>query len=984
MHHKLFTTLLCILPLYTANALELQINAAANTTNAGNQGTSSLGTLTCSTPVADNSAATAPGQIQQFTISNIDVNNNGGNNDNVIITFRITGSGNVQTNTSGSGWLSPGSNALSNNGQSLTISFESIQVNLDGGTNNGSASFQGFSAVTMGNWDNASDTATINGQQFTYNNIVNETLTLSNQNQNSLTFSYQTASGDSGSWRPLGTHFSINIESNDQPPHVTKFSSNDLAINPGQTITLSWQVENADSVTISPDIGDVTWLTQNGVGSTTVTLTEATTFTLTATNSDGETTHDAPIHLRPSKPNIIVFLIDDWGTEDCSVNFNLDANHSPIPQIDPTTVGLPAFTQTNNHFHTPTLEKLAASGTIFTRAYVSPMCSPTRVTFMTGQNTARHKTTNYLGGGGKSFNIKSRPNLELTAPNRTIAEVLRDAGYRTMIVGKGHIGDENLDSNHYKEPAANPADDFYGFQINVAATGKGQHRNCYSNASPAFNINGSSASEDAFVAEYQNKTYADIDPQKYANEPWKDEPLYVTEALTLEINERIEDAVKLGKPFFAYFSHYATHQPHQIDPRFQNNPKYAGLSGNILDLATMVEGVDQSTADVIAKLESLGVADDTLIVFFGDNGSEADPRPGDNPTTLGMSNPLRGQKGHRHEGGTRVPFIVSWAQLNATNTHQVAFPIQAGNKQHDIIAAQDIFPTLCAAANVPLPNTDDAGQPLTIDGHNLAGYLAGTPGSHRPQQLLIHSPTPHAHDFFTILHQGPWKLIYNYNSSVESNKVEQALGSYELFHLTDDPYEADNRASASSPNYNPTRLMQMARELIAEIDRHGGEHPFLINQDPALAALGLPAQANDPHPIILPLLPGIDSDADDLDDNQEDPNRNGKVDNGETDPNNQNTDGDSTPDGAESKLGTDPLDPSSAFHSSTTLTPQGALSLTWPSLPSTSFTIRSSPDLIDWSNIITTGISAEDAATSTSFPLPAPNAAQCFYRVELE
>jgi arylsulfatase A-like enzyme len=767
-------------------------------------------------------------------------------------------------------------------------------------------------------------------------------------------------------------------------PSIAEFDADDRSVDPGQTVTLNWQVSGATALSIDQGIGDVTSLTTNGSGSTEVTVGASTSYTLTATNADGSSTSNLPIYLRPSKPNILVILTDDWGTEDGTVNFNLDKDDNPITQVDPTTVGLDAFTQTNNHYHTPTLETLAAQGTIFTRAYVSPMCSPTRVTFMTGQNAARHRTTNYIGGGGSQFNLKSQPNLDLTATNRTLAEVMRDGGYRTIIAGKGHIGNDNLNSVHYKTPSADPADDFYGFQINVSATAKGQHGNCYANASPAFKINGSSASATAFAAEYQDQTYLDLDPVKYANETWKNEPVFVTEALTLEMIERIEDSVDLGKPFFAYMSHFATHQPHQPDPRFTGNAKYAALSGNTLDVATMIEGVDLSTSDIMARLEQLGVAEDTLIVFFGDNGSEVDPGAGGNPTTLGMSNPLRGQKGHRHEGGTRVPFMISWAKTNANNNLQQAFPIIAGSIEHDIVAAQDLYPTLCAAAGLSLPETDDNNAPLVIDGQDLSGYLAGTPGSHRTQKLLIHSPTPHAHDFFSILHQDQWKLIYNYNCSVANFNVEVPLGTYELYNLDIDPYESDNRADSSSPNYDPARVMNMARELISTIDSHQGEYPYLLANDASLASINLPAETGDPHPVILPVIAGVDTDNDSLDDNTEDPNRNGIQDDSETDATNANTDGDNLNDGAELKLGTDPLDQSSFFKTTTGVMPNGSLILTWPSAPGSSFTLQSSSDLSDWTTVVESNIVASASEAFTSYNLGSPSATSLFYLIELE
>ncbi len=978
-------------------AQTIQITDAANTSAPGNQGTSSIGTLACSSLVIDNSSGEAPGQLQQFTISDLDLNDSGGNNDAIVINFRVSSSGEVTTSgTTAAGWLAGGQgNSMDADGESLSISFSQIEVFIDGQLSTMDASFLGFDGISMGSWDydevNSSplDQATINTGTFAASEDDQKILFTTSPKPQTIALSYDSAGGDFGSWRVLSYDFGIQIDSttptDPTTPVISAFSADDRSIDPGQTVTLSWNVAGATSLTITPDIGDVTAISTDGVGSTSVTLNSATTYTLSATNAEGTSTVDLPINLRPNKPNVIVILVDDMGTEDCSVDFNLDSSGDPVTPIDPTSVGLPDWTgPTNTHYHTPQMEELASDGTIFSRAYVNPVCSPTRVSFLTGQNSARHRTINFITGGGSRFKLRSQPNLELTAANRTLAEVLRDGGYRTIISGKGHIGDENLDSIHYETPAADPSDDFYGFQINVSATQRGQQGSCYSNSEPAFKIKGSSTSATAFAAEYQDKTYHDLDPVAYPiAHPIANEPVFVTEAVTLEMKERIEDSVDEGKPFFAYLSHFATHAPHDLDPRFADNPKYAGLSGQTLNFATMIEGVDKSIGDLKDHLESLGVAEDTIIIFFGDNGTDSKPRgPGTVPT-LAMSNPLRGEKGMRHEGGTRVPFIVSWAKPDPTNDHQIATPIQSGQKESDIVAGQDLFPTICQFANLSLPNVDDAGNPLVIDGVDLNPYLAGLPGTHRPQRLLIHFPTPHRNDFYSILHEQEWKLIYNYNVSAESQNTEVPLGTYELYHLGEDPYESDNRADPNSSNYDPQRVMAMAKSLIEEIQLRDGEFPLLTQTEPALSDLGLAANSNDVHPVILPLIPNLDSDDDFLDDNQEDLNRNGSIDANETDPDDDDTDDDRILDGHELLLGLDPRDGSSIFDVTNTQLENGNLELSWPSLPGTQFTIRSSTDLIDWSNIVAENIDAS-AANRTTYEVTANSGTKIFYRIELQ
>jgi hypothetical protein len=137
--------------------------------------------------------------------------------------------------------------------------------------------------------------------------------------------------------------------------------------------------------------------------------------------------------------------------------------------------------------------------------------------------------------------------------------------------------------------------------------------------------------------------------------------------------------------------------------------------------------------------------------------------------------------------------------------------------------------------------------------------------------------------------------------------------------------------------------------------------------------------------VILPALPGVDIDGDELDDNTEDPNRNGLVDPGETDPDNDNTDGDRTPDGAETRTGTDPLDPSSDFHGILTPDPGGGgeFLITWPSKPGASYKIQTSDNLSDWPDPPLATVSAADPGTTTTYILPATPDPRRFYRVGL-
>lgn len=287
------------------------------------------------------------------------------------------------------------------------------------------------------------------------------------------------------------------------------------------------------------------------------------------------------------------------------------------------------------------------------------------------------------------------------------------------------------------------------------------------------------------------------------------------------------------------------------------------------------------------------------------------------------------------------------------------------------MAVEDIFPTVLAACGVSLPTVDDAGSPLILDEKDPGPYLRGVPGTHRPQKLITHAPCGSRSSFFTTYHEGMWKLIYSYTTSSPDTSTNLPLGSFELDDLSTDIHEANNRAAAE-----PARVINMARGMVAELERLGAPYPVLINHDASLFALGLPANANDKHPVILPAIPGVDADNDGLEDNAEDPNRNGLVDPTETDPDNANTAGDGTNDGAEIRTGTYPLNASSDFRGTLSPAPGGALTLTWPSRPGALYQIQTSDDLRIWPSPPLATVPAAASGTTTSYQLPASAAPQ--------
>ncbi|MFC4991459.1 sulfatase [Rubritalea tangerina] len=682
------------------------------------------------------------------------------------------------------------------------------------------------------------------------------------------------------------------------PPTITSFSANDYYTPPSSPITLTWNASEADSLTISPSIGDVTAHTSNGSGSLTINPTATTAYTLTATNSGGSSSKTLRVGVGPAKPNILFFLVDDMGWQDTSVPFHYDSDGNPLPTTN----------QTNKIRITPNMETLAHNGMKFTSAYACSVCSPTRVSIMTGMNATRHRVTTWTHpstpqdtGSNNVAHLKSPSTWHKAGMQPTdiaLPKLLQDVGYRTIHAGKAHFG---TNSSFAGNPQA------IGFDVNIAGHGAGGPGSYY-----GTNNYGSGIWHVPGLEQYHGTD------------------TFLTEALTLEMNKAIEQSVSDGVPFFAYMSHYAVHLPWQADSRFTAN--YPTLTGNALAYATLIEGMDKSLGDILTKLDQLGVAEDTIVIFYSDNGSDA-------------SNPvLRGKKGQYWEGGIRVPLLVSWAKLKADNPFQSQLTIPAASREEDIVSCEDMFATVASLAG--------ANYSHPIDGHDLTPYLRATPGTHRPQEFIQHFPHGHNHDHFALMRKGNWKIIHQYSN-----------GSTALYNLEDDLSESNNLASSQ-----PERLMSMVRYLRQQLDAMDAQYSVNKNTDQSV-------------PLALPNLPDVDLDQDGIPDLNEDSNQNGAVDPGETNPTNNDSDGDSTSDGDEHRLGIDPLDPSSSFQLTPQSTNDGKLSLSWPSSPNTEFLLKESSNLIDWTPVNTI---LAASGTSTSIILPSPPTSQKFYCVELQ
>ena len=313
--------------------------------------------------------------------------------------------------------------------------------------------------------------------------------------------------------------------------------------------------------------------------------------------------------LAAEKPNIVLIVGDDMGYADVGFHGCVD-----IP--------------------TPHLNKLAAGGVTFTSGYVSgPYCSPTRAGLLTGRYQTRF---------GHEFNPGAGTD-GLPLSEKTLADHLKGAGYKTALVGKWHLG-----SQPAQHPQQRGFDEFFGFL-------GGQH--------DYFNDNGILRGKEQI-----------------------EEPEYLTDAFGREAEAFIEK--NKANPFFLYLAFNAVHTPLQADDKRLNQFKFDDKRRQTY--AAMMSAMDDNIGRVIAKLESTGLTKNTLVMFISDNGGPTMPS-----TTINgsINKPFRGSKRTTLEGGIRVPFIFSW-------------PGKIKNARFDQPVIQlDLHATTLAAAGVKA--TDD-------------------------------------------------------------------------------------------------------------------------------------------------------------------------------------------------------------------------------------------------------------------------------------
>lgn len=465
---------------------------------------------------------------------------------------------------------------------------------------------------------------------------------------------------------------------------------------------------------------------------------------------DAEDFRTAEQRTDPAKrPNIVFFLVDDLGWTDLSC-FG------------------------SSFYETPNVDRLAAMGMKFTRGYAAcPVCSPTRASILTGRYPVRTEITDYINParGNQPENWKRKTQLlpapfrtELRLAERTLAESLKDAGYATFFAGKWHLGGQGF----YPEDQ--------GFDVNRGGIELG--------------------------GPYGGKRYF----SPYGNPRLEDGPEgeHLPDRLATETVQFIKEHA--DQPFFAYVSFYSVHTPliarEDLRQKYLAKRQAQGLDAPLWAqegarrvrlvqqhavYAAMVEAMDLAVGKVMEGLRTAGVAEETMIVFFSDNGglSTSEGHPTSNL-------PLRAGKGWMYEGGIREPMIV-----------YVPGTTEAGAVCSQPVISTDFYPTLLELAGLPLE--PDAH----VDGVSLVPLLKGQPLQRGP--LFWHYPhygnqggAPSG-----AVMDGPWKLIQWF----EDDRLE-------LFNVESDPSEAHDLAQEK-----PEQAQTLLRQLTAWREETGAIMP---------------------------------------------------------------------------------------------------------------------------------------------------------------
>lgn len=394
---------------------------------------------------------------------------------------------------------------------------------------------------------------------------------------------------------------------------------------------------------------------------------------------------------RPKKPNIIMLISDDTGWGDLGVYGG--------------GVG--------RGMATPNLDRMAKEGMQFWSFYGQPSCTPGRAAMITGRipNRSGMTTVAFQGQGGG-----------LPAAEWTLASVLKQANYKTYFSGKWHLGEAD-----YAMPTAHGFDKMQNVVL--------YHLNAYTYAFQSWNpemspemlaffkkvtigvLEGEAGGKPREVTKVTEQNIAELDMM-----------------MTENVLKQLDAYAKAKDPFFMCVNFAKNHQPNLPSKQFE------GKSAAKSKYADAVVEMDANVGRVMDKIRSLGITENTIVVYTVDNGAWQDVHPDAGYT------PFRGSKGTDREGGSRVPALAWWPGQ-----------IAAGSQSHDIVGGLDLMATFASLAGIELPKNDREGKPMVFDSYDMSNVLFGEGKPLRDRWFYFTESelTPGA------VRVGKWKAVFN-------------------------------------------------------------------------------------------------------------------------------------------------------------------------------------------------------------------------------
>lgn len=439
----------------------------------------------------------------------------------------------------------------------------------------------------------------------------------------------------------------------------------------------------------------------------------------------------SPFATAVNGPNIIIVMTDDQGFGDLGVHGN--------EQIE-----------------TPNLDAFAKESLWMERFYVNPLCAPTRASLMTGRYHLRTGVLHTSRGAAKMFGDEV-----------TIAELLRDNGYRTGIFGKWHLGDNY---------PMRPQDQGFEEVLIHKSGGIGQTPDVDANYfEPILWQNG----ERLEVAGYCTDLFFDA-------------------ALNF-VQKHKED------PFFLYLAPNVPHTPLEVEERYSSPFERKGIKPAVAKIYGMLKNLDENFGKLLDRLDQLDLSENTLIVFMSDNG----------PTSGRFNGELRGTKASVYEGGIRVPFYVRWPER-----------IDSPSKRNNIAAHIDLLPTLLEATRTEIPENlvldGESMLPLWLnesDGRKWADRTIFT------QHIKSIAQAPYQNA--TAINERFKMVAYPKSANASHFQADTDKMEIALYDLSQDLQEADD-ISKQNPEMLST-LRRSYEQWFTEMKNERGFQPGLIH-----------------------------------------------------------------------------------------------------------------------------------------------------------